>query len=74
MVLNISTAAGGRTAVVIANPASLFIPMVLRTGSLISLIDCCTMPVPVLKISAGKETKFPTGNLRKDLINSGTYS
>jgi len=44
-------------------------PSVIEIVSLISLSPLLTMFVPVLIISAGNDTKLPTGNLRKSFIN-----
>ena len=40
--------------------------------SLISLSPRLTMLAPVLAISAGKDTKFPIGHLRRPLTKSDT--
>jgi len=47
-------------------------PSVISTVSLISLKARLTILVPVLAISAGKDTKFPKGNFLVPLTKSDT--
>ena len=60
------------TAVAVPKPINLLAPIDLRAGSLNSLIPCCTMLCDVLIISAGNDTKLPSGDLRKPFIKSDT--
>ena len=56
-------------AMVKAIPVKRCIPILLSIGFLISLKAVFKMLVDVLKISAGKDTKLPTGHLRKALMD-----
>ena len=77
----IATVPSGNAAVVAAIPVSLCKPLALNGLTSLPFILAVknissnavdTMFVPVLIISAGKATKFPTGNCLKPLIKSDT--
>ena len=72
--LNISTTVGGMIATPVPNPNNLLAPILLNAGSFTYFTPCCTMFIDVLIISAGNDTKLPSGDLRKPLIKSDTYA
>ena len=55
-------------------PINLLAPILRSAGFFISLIPCSTMLKDVLIISAGKDTKLPSGDLRKPFTKSDTYA